>query len=235
MLSMGGGLDEAKRSAALEAVSLVESGMRVGLGTGSTTAFAIEELGRRIREDGLQILGTPTSASAELMARQHGIPGRSLEELRRLDIALDGADGVDPHLNLIKGRGAAHTREKIVATEARRFVVLVDESKVVGKLGSRMPVPIEIVPMALGPVLRRVAELGGSPVLRQGQRKDGPVVTDQGFWIIDATFAPIEDPRALDQKLSRLPGVLEHGLFIDLATDVYVGADDGSVRHLARG
>ena len=121
------GLDAAKRVAAVTAAALVENGMRVGLGTGSTTAFAIEELGRRIREDGLDILGTPTSSSASILARRHGVPVRPLDELGRLDIALDGADEVDPNLDLVKGRGAAHTREKVVAAEAERFVVLVDD------------------------------------------------------------------------------------------------------------
>lgn len=228
------GLEAAKRAAALRAAGLVESGMRVGLGTGSTTAFAIEELGRRIREDGLDILGTPTSSSASMLAQRHGVPLRSLDELGGLDIALDGADEVDPTLDLIKGRGAAHTREKVVASEATRFIVLVDESKMVGRLGSKMPVPIEVVPMAAGSVSRHVERLGGSPQVREGARKDGPVVTDQGFWIIDAAFNTIPDPAGLDLALHAIPGVLEHGLFIGLATDVFVGASDGSVDHLTR-
>jgi ribose 5-phosphate isomerase A len=228
------GLDAAKRVAAIKAAALVEGGMRVGLGTGSTTAFAIEELGRRIREEGLDIVGTPTSSSASILARRHSVPLRSLDELGGLDIALDGADEVDPRLDLVKGRGAAHTREKVVASEASRFVVLVDESKMVGRLGSRMPVPIEVVPMAAGSVSRRVQALGGLPEIREGIRKDGPVVTDQGFWIIDATFDAIADAAELNRALHSLPGVLEHGLFIGLATDVFVGAADGSVEHLTR-
>ncbi len=228
------GLDAAKLGAAVRAAALVESGMLVGLGTGSTTAFAIEELGRRIREEGLDILATPTSDSASILARRHGVPVRSLDELGILDIALDGADEVDPRLDLIKGRGAAHTREKVVASDASRFVVLVDESKMVDRLGDRMPVPIEVVPMAAASVSRRVQALGGLAEIREGVRKDGPVVTDQGFWIIDATFDSITDPAELDRALHSMPGVLEHGLFIGLATDVFVGAADGSVRHLTR-
>lgn len=227
-------LDAAKRSAATQAASLVENGMRVGLGTGSTTAFALEELGRRIREERLDILGTPTSSSAAILARRHGIPVRPLNEFDGLDIALDGADEVDPFLDLIKGRGAAHTREKVVASESERFIVLVDESKMVDRLGSRMPVPVEVLPMAAMSVTRRIEVLGGSVELREGSGKDGPVVTDQGFWIIDATFDPIDDGAWLAQALGALPGVLDHGLFIGLATDVLVGAADGSVRHLER-
>lgn len=208
--------------------------MKVGLGTGSTTALALEELGRRIREEGLSIVGTTTSASAALLAREYGIPTAPLDDLLTLDIALDGADEVDPDLNLIKGRGAAHTREKIVAAQAERFIVLVDESKLVARLGSRMPVPIEVIPMAANVVSRRVRELGGTPEIRMGQRKDGPVVSDQGFWIIDAHFGPIGDLPELDAALLHIPGVLDHGLFLDMATDVLVGSPAGEVRHLTR-
>ena len=119
-------------------------------------------------------------------------------------------------------------------SEADRFVVLVDESKMVGRLGSKMPVPVEVVPMAERAVARRIEAMGGSPILREGQRKDGPVVTDQGFWILDCSFDLITDPAELDRELSTIPGVLEHGLFIGMASDAFVGSTDGSVRHLSR-
>ena len=228
------GLDAAKRMAAVKAASLIEDGMTVGLGTGSTTAFAIMEIGRRIREDGLSVLGTPTSSSAAMLAREHGVPVRPLDDLGRLDVALDGADEVDPNLDLIKGRGGAQTQEKVVASAAERFVVLVDDSKMVGRLGSRMPVPVEVVPMAAGSVMTRIKALGGRPELRLGQRKDGPVVTDQGFWIIDARFEAIDDVRGLDGALLAIPGVLDHGLFVGLASDVFVGSESDGVQHIAR-
>ena len=177
------GLDAAKRVAALKAVALVENGMRVGLGTGSTTAFAIEELGRRIQDEGLEILGAPTSSSASILARRNGVPVRTLDELGGLDIAIDGADEVDPRLDLIKGRGAAHTREKVVASEAARFVVLVDESKIVGRLGSRMPVPVEVVPMAAGSVSRRIQAIGDFP--ENGIPEDMPEVIVQCLETVD--------------------------------------------------
>jgi len=224
----------AKRNAAVKAASFVKSGMKVGLGTGSTTALALEELGRRIREEGLSIIGTPTSSSAALLARQFGIRIAGLDELGRLDIALDGADEVDPNLDLIKGRGAAQTREKIVASQAARFLVLVDDSKMVERLGAKMPVPVEIVPMAVSAVSARIDLLGGRPELRMGQKKDGPVVSDQGFWIIDAHFGQIDNPRALNSELLAIPGVLDHGLFLGMASDVFVGSSDGTVRHLQR-
>jgi ribose 5-phosphate isomerase A len=227
-------VEDAKRAAGERAAALVEDGMRVGLGTGSTTAYALEALGRRIRDEGLRITGTPTSFFAERLARQAGIPLATLDDVDRLDLALDGADEVDPALNLIKGRGAAHTREKVVASQADRFVVLVDASKQVDRLGSKMPLPVEVLPMAVAPVMRALARLGAEPVLRMGQRKDGPVVTDQGFWIVDARFAALDDPHALSRRILDLPGVLDHGLFLDLATDVLVGDADGAVRHLRR-
>ncbi|MEX0600310.1 MAG: ribose-5-phosphate isomerase RpiA [Rhodothermales bacterium] len=222
--------DSAKLAAGKHAAALVENGMHVGLGTGSTTAFALEELGRRIREEGLSVVGTPTSSASERMARRVGIPLVSLDEVDRLDIALDGADEVDPDLNLIKGRGAAHTREKIVASLADRFVVLADESKLVERLGVRAPVPVEVLPMAAHPVERALARLGGAAVLRMGQRKDGPVVTDQGFWILDVTFEGIDDPDGLNAAIKQLPGVLDHGLFVHLASDVIVGQENGTYR-----
>ena len=214
---------------------MAENGQRIGLGTGSTTAFTIAALGRRVREDGLQIVGTPTSFAAERLARQHGVPLATLDELDTLDIAFDGADEVSPGLDLIKGRGAAHTREKVVASLAARFVVLVDPSKLVAQLGTRMPVPVEVLPMAATPVMRALERLGARPVLRMGQSKDGPVVSDQGFWIIDAHFDGIDNPATLDRALRALPGVLDHGLFIGMATAVLIGEPSGDVRVLRKG
>ncbi|NNF59575.1 MAG: ribose-5-phosphate isomerase RpiA [Rhodothermaceae bacterium] len=233
--------DTAKRAAGEAAATLVESGMRLGLGTGTTTAFAIEAIGRRVREEGLQVVGVPTSFAAERLARQHGVPLVTLDDLglgdlapgqSALDLALDGADEVDPALNLIKGRGAAHTREKVVASLATRFVVLIDPSKEVDQLGTTMPVPVEVLPMAEAAVARVLRELGGEPVLRMGQKKDGPVVTDQCFWILDTRFGGILEPEALASRINQIPGVLDHGLFIGLATDVLVGEPDGSVRRM---
>jgi len=132
---------------------------------------------------------------------------------------------------LIKGRGGAHTREKVVAAAAERFVVLIDPSKEVKRLGSKMPVPVEVLPFAAAPVTRALQSLGGAPELRMAQKKDGPLVTDQGFWILDTRFTSIDHPIELDAALLAIPGVLDHGLFLDLATDVLVGDADGTVRH----
>ena len=226
--------DAAKRAAGEQAASFVGDGMTVGLGTGSTTAYALRALGRRIRDEGLHVAGVPTSFAAERLAREVGIPLVTLDDAARLDLALDGADEVDPRLNLIKGRGAAHTREKVVAAQADRFVVLIDPSKEVERLGTRMPVPVEVLPMALGPVMRALEERGGAPELRMGERKDGPVVTDQGFWVVDVRFDGIDDPEALGRAIKALPGVLDHGLFLGMASDVLVGEPGGTVRHRTR-
>ena len=225
--------DDLKRAAGEAAAALAESGMTLGLGTGSTTAFAIEALGRRCREDGLSVLGVPTSFQAERLARQHGVLLATLNDLppgpdgNFLDLAFDGADEVvyrDGAADVIKGRGAAHVREKIVAAAARRFVVLIDPSKEVDRLGAKMPVPIELLPMALPTVTARVKALGGRLVLRLGEKKDGPVVSDQGLWIADALFAGgLADAPAVATALDREPGVLGHGLFLGMATDVLVG------------
>ena len=230
---------EAKQAAGMAAAALVEDGMRIGLGTGSTTAFAIEAVGRRIREEELRVSGVPTSFAAERLARRHSIPLLTLEDLgldtlptsqAPLDLAFDGADEVDPEGRLIKGRGAAHVREKVIASLAARFAVLVDPSKLVDRLGATAPVPVEVLPMAEPAVSRALRGLGAEPDLRMGERKDGPVVTDQGFWVLDARFAGIDEPARLGAAIDAIPGVLGHGLFLDLATDVLVGGE--TVRHL---
>jgi len=228
-------MDDAKKAAGERAASFVHTGMRIGLGTGSTTAYALRAIGRRIREDSLHVMGVPTSYASEHLAREHGIPLATLDDIASLDLALDGADEVSPSLNLIKGRGAAHTREKVVAAQAQRFIVLTDPSKDVDTLGEQRVVPVEIVPMAMGPVRRQLESLGANVSLRMGQQKDGPVVTDQGLWILDASFdGGMADPHAVDRALRDTPGVLDHGLFLDMATDVLVGHPDGTVEHRER-
>jgi ribose 5-phosphate isomerase A len=223
----------AKEQAGKEAAKLVIDGSVVGLGTGSTAAYAIGELGRRVREESLRILGIPTSYQAADLARRNGIPVRTLDDVDRVDIALDGADEVDPKKNLIKGRGAAHTREKIIAALADRFVVVVDDSKLVSRLGVKSPVPVEVVPMALAPVMRRLQGLGGKPALRIAVNKDGPVITDHGNFVVDVRFSSIDDPGGLESTLNNIPGIIENGLFVQLADLVIVGiCADGTVKRM---
>jgi len=228
-------MNEAKQAAGERAAELVRTGMHVGLGTGSTTAYALQAIGRRVREDSLHVRGVPTSFASERLARACGIPLTSLDEIDRLDLALDGADEVSPDLDLIKGRGGAHTREKVVAAQADRLVILIDPSKDVQTLGETRILPVEVVPMAVGPVTRHLEHLGAEPALRMGEQKDGPVVTDQGLWIVDARFpGGMNDPHSVDRSLRDRPGVLDHGLFLDMATDVFVGHPDGGVEHRER-
>ncbi len=206
------------------AADRVQSNSIVGLGTGSTTAYAIQYLGSRLQQGELEnILGIPTSFQAEVLAKKYGIPLTTLDAADRIDIAIDGADEVDPQKNLIKGGGAAHTREKVVDSLAESFIVVVDSGKLVDKLGSTFKLPVEVIPMAVAPVMRSLEKLGGKPELRMGIKKAGPVVTDQGNLVIDVQYESIDDPASLEVKINNLPGVLENGLFVGVADVILVG------------
>lgn len=224
---MTAGLDPVKvmkQEVGRAAADRVKSGSIVGLGTGSTTAFAIQFLGERLKSGALtDIKGVPTSFQASVLAKQYGIPLTTLDEIDRIDIAIDGADEVDPQKNLIKGGGAAHTREKIVDSLAQEFIVVVDSSKLVDRLGSTFPLPVEVLPMAVAPVMQALEKLGGKPELRMGVKKDGPVITDQGNMVLDVTFGAIDNPAELEKTLNNIPGVLENGLFVGVADIVLVG------------
>lgn len=220
----------AKRRVALEAVKHVQDGFVVGLGTGSTAAYAIEEMGEKIKREGLRILGVPTSHQAMMLAVRCGVPVTTLNEHPDIDLAIDGADQLDRELNLIKGGGGALTREKIVASAAKQLVIVADETKLVEKLGTNQPVPVEVLPFAVQAVMVRMEELGGKPVLREGKRKAGPVVTDNGNFIVDVDFGPISALKELDAQLRLIPGVIETGLFVGMADIVYLGKPDGVLR-----
>jgi len=216
--------DLLKKQVGYAAADRVQSGMIVGLGTGSTTAFAIQAIGERLQSGSLKdVKGIPTSFQAIVLARKYGIPLVSLDEVDHIDVAIDGADEVDPHKNLIKGGGAAHTQEKIVDSLATQFIVVVDSSKLVDRLGSTFLLPVEVLPMAVTPVMRAIEKLGGKPELRMGVRKAGPVVTDQGNLVIDVKFDRIDNPSDLEKTLNNIPGVLENGLFVNVAHVVLVG------------
>ncbi|WP_287129060.1 ribose-5-phosphate isomerase RpiA [Candidatus Cyanaurora vandensis] len=211
-----------KQQVGITAAQRVQTGMVVGLGTGSTAAFAIAELGRRQREEGLQIIGVPTSFSAAVQAKQEGLPVRTIDQVDQVDLAIDGADEVDPQRNLIKGGGAAHTLEKIVDGRADSFLVVVDQSKLVQQLGA-FPLPVEVLPAAVYGVMTALTKLGGTPQIRLGVKKDGPVITDHGNFVVDVQFEAIPDPAALEMTLNNIPGVLENGLFVGLVNEVLVG------------
>ena len=212
-----------KEAAGRAAAKLVRDGDIVGLGTGSTAYFAVVALGERVKA-GLKIIGIPTSDKTAGLARQLGIPLTTLDEHPEIDITIDGADEVDPNLNLIKGGGGALLREKIVASASKKMVVVADSGKIVAALG-KFPLPVEIIDFARTVIERKIAALGATTKLRV--KFDGtPFVTDEGHHILDCSFGKIADPAALARALSDMPGVVEHGLFIGLAKLGLVGRGD---------
>jgi ribose 5-phosphate isomerase A len=222
--------DALKRAAAERAAALVRDGMRVGLGTGSTAAHLVAILGERVR-GGLSIVAVPTSEATRRQAEAEGIPLTTLDDTPELDLTIDGADEIDGALRLIKGRGGALLREKIVAAASRRMIVIADGSKRVERLG-RFPLPVEVVPFGLGATRRAVeaafARSGcpAEPHLRRGA--DGaPFLTDGGHWILDAPLGAIPEPEALAAALTAIPGVVEHGLFLGLAGGAILATEAG--------
>jgi ribose 5-phosphate isomerase A len=217
---------ELKRAAAVRAAQQIESGMIVGLGSGSTSRLAVQAIGQRVRE-GLKIIGIPTSEQTATQARALGISLSTLGDHPEIDLAIDGADEVElGTLNLIKGGGGNQLREKIVAVASRRFLIIVDERKVVHQLGSRAKVPVEVAQFGWQATARRLAKLNGNPVLRLSADNQ-PFVTDGGNYILDCAFGAISSPAALDRELNDVVGVVEHGLFIGVASQALVGAQEG--------
>jgi ribose 5-phosphate isomerase A len=221
----------AKQRAGERAAELVADGMTIGLGTGSTASYMVERLGARVREEGLRVRCVPTSRRTEEQARRLGIPLVTFAEVEQLDLAIDGADEIGPDLALIKGGGGALLREKLVASAARRFVVIADAGKRVETLG-QFPLPVEVVPFAWQVTARRVAEATGvEPELRrEGQEA---YVTDNGNYILDCRCGRIENPSALERNLKLLTGVVECGLFVGM-TDLVIVADDAGVEMIER-
>jgi ribose 5-phosphate isomerase A len=228
-----------KQAVADAAVGQIQDGMVLGLGSGSTAALMIEALGEKLRSGALRdITGVTTSFQGEVLAAELGIPLKSLNAIDHIDLAIDGADEVDPGFQLIKGGGACHVQEKLVARRAKRFVVVVDAGKLVERLNLSFLLPVEVLPGAWRQVKAELAALGGESELRMAVRKAGPVVTDQGNLVLDVRFAGgIADPATLESTINNLPGVLENGLFVNLADQVLVGeivAGEARVRDLIR-
>jgi ribose 5-phosphate isomerase A len=218
-------IEEAKSKSALEAVKHIQDRSVIGLGSGTTIAYAIEAIGQRIKLENLNVKGIPTSSQAFQLAVNHGIPITTLDEHPVIDLTIDGADQVDPNLNLIKGMGAALMREKVVASASKQNIIVVDKSKKVNTLGEKdHPIPIEILPFASAHVQKRIEAIGGKGVLREGKGKLGPIITDNSNMILDAVFGEIYDPTVLGIKLKMIPGVLETGLFVGLADIAYFGS-----------
>lgn len=217
--------NQMKQAVAEAAVEQFRDGMIVGLGSGSTAALMIEGLGQRLAAGQLKdIVGVTTSFQGEVLAAELGIPLLSLNAVERIDLAIDGADEVDPAFQLIKGGGACHVQEKLVAARAERFVVVVDSTKLVDRLNLGFLLPVEVLPGAWRQVQQQLSVMHGAAELRMAQRKAGPVVTDQGNLVLDVRFeGGIADPVVLEMKLNNIPGVLENGLFVNLADEVLVG------------
>lgn len=211
---------EAKRRAAERALEFVRDGMVLGLGTGSTASLVLHALGSRIAA-GLRVRGVPTSAATEVLARELGIPLATLDEAPHLDLTIDGADEIDPQGQLIKGRGGALWREKIVATASARLVIVADESKLVPRLGTRAPLPVEIATFGARATLQQIERLGCRATLRlQGEQ---PFVSDGGNFIVDCVGLPLDRPHDVQRALRNIPGVIETGLFLDMAPTVVIG------------
>jgi ribose 5-phosphate isomerase A len=221
-------VENAKKNAALEAVKHVEENTVIGLGSGSTAAYAIEAIGNRIKREALHVLGVPTSYQAITLAVKHKIPITTLEEHPTLDLTIDGADQIDEELNLIKGMGGALAREKVVASASRKLIIVADETKKVNILGeNNHPVPIEALQFAAPLIVRTIRDYDGKPTIREGIKKFGPVITDNGNVIIDASFGLIRKPADLEHRLKGLPGVVETGLFVKMAHVAYIGRRSG--------
>jgi len=215
--------EQEKESAARASLRFVQDGNIVGLGTGSTAAHAVRLLGERVRA-GLTIRGIPTSRQTKDLAASAGIPLTTLDEFQQIDVTIDGADEVDPRLRLIKGGGGALLREKIIASASRQLVIIADSSKQVAVLG-KFPLPVEVIPFAQALIAKRIAALGATVRLRQSAGGN-PFVTDEGHHILDCSFGHIPDPPALARQLEAMPGVVEHGLFIDMASMVLIAKGD---------
>jgi len=216
------GVEDWKISAAEAAARLVKRGMTVGLGSGSTVAHVVKRLAK-LKPDASFV---PSSIATQKLASELGLKLASLHEYRKLDLMIDGADEVDASFNMIKGRGGAHTREKIVADAAKRVVIVVDRTKLVDRLGEKMPVPVEVLPFVYKTAIRRLAEFGGKPVLRVTPT-GAPFVTNDGNYIIDVKFRSISNPAKLEQVINRVPGIIENGIFVGVADIVLVGYEGG--------
>ena len=217
--------NQMKQAVALAAVDQIENGMILGLGSGSTAALMIEALAVKIKSGEIKdVVGVTTSFQGEVLASELGIPLKSLSSVSTIDLAIDGADEVDPKFQLIKGGGACHVQEKLVAALAKKFIVVVDSTKLVKKLNLDFKLPVEVLPSAWKQVQKTLQDLGGEGNLRMAQKKAGPIVTDQGNLILDLSFRHgIDQPDLLESQINNIPGVLENGLFVNLTDQVLVG------------
>ncbi|MFN0244660.1 MAG: ribose-5-phosphate isomerase RpiA [Planctomycetota bacterium] len=219
-------MPNAKEIAGRRAAELVEDGMLLGLGTGSTVHFTLIRLAERVRDERLRLRGVPTSLDTDRKARELGIPLVALDDVNVIDLTIDGADEIDGDFNMIKGGGGALLREKVIASISRREAIVVGAGKRVERLGSTFALPVEIVPFARAPVSRALTSLGCTPLVRGGAER--PFATDNGNWILDCRFPDgIRAPAVLERRIAQIPGVVDSGLFIGLAQILVIGHDDG--------
>lgn len=224
-----------KELVAIQAASHVKDGMLVGLGTGSTANYFIEELARRHKKEGLRVTAAASSVVSTIKAREQGLPLVAMEHLSRLDLYVDGADEVTPDMTLLKGRGSDLVREKLLARASDKFIVLIDQSKLVDRIGERYPIPVEVIPFAWQLVKRRLEAMGGRGDLRQNASKDGLAVTSHGSLVLDMVFDPSLDSKTLDEALNSTPGVVEHGIFHGLTSAIFIAVDGKAEERWAKG
>lgn len=222
-----------KELVALHAARQIKNGMIIGLGTGSTANCFIAALADRVHNEGLQVSAVASSVVSSIKAREHGLPLLALENITQLDVYVDGADEVAPDLTLLKGRGADLVREKILARAGKSFWVLIEPSKWVDRIGARYPIPVEVIPFAWQLVKQSLEIKGGKAELRQNAGKDGLIVTSHGSLVLDVVFPEAIDSKTLDNTLNDIPGIVEHGVFRDLASAVFCG-NNGQVEERFR-
>jgi len=226
-------IEDAKRKAVLQAIQPIRSGWVIGLGSGSTTVHAVAEIARLVRSRRFELSVVPTSYQIENLAVSHGLRIRTMNEVHIVDYAIDGADQVEvDSFNVVKGGGGAMLREKVVDSSARRLAIVVDERKLTKHLGEKQTVPLEVMPFAYKSVQVKITNMGGRARLRESTEKAGPVITDNGNFMLNADFGRIAHPTQLDRRLNMIPGVLETGLFLNMADCIYVGRRDGKVEIL---
>ena len=219
-------IETLKRNAAEKAVEYVKDDMIVGLGTGSTVKYALQKLAERVKKEKLKIVGIPTSSGTSKLAKELGIPLSTLDEYENIDLTIDGADEIDENLNLIKGGGGALTREKIVASNSKKVIIVADETKITKKIGISASLPVEILPFGYKATMKKIEDLGCTTKLREIM--DNPYITDNGNYVVDCDFGGIDEPEELEVIINSIPGVVENGLFIDLATMAIIGSREGT-------
>lgn len=221
-------IEKARKVAIIEVLKEIENGYTIGLGSGSTIKIFIQELSNFLKKERIEIIAVPSSYQSMQIAIENNIPIKNYLNRKELDLTIDSADQIDKERNAIKGGGGAHTREKILFAASKKTIVIIDEEKIVEKLNK--PIPIEVFPFSLNYVMKKIEDLGGKANIRIGNGKVGPIISDNGFIIIDANFGEINDPKKLNDELNKIYGIIEHGLFINtMINKVYVGYKNGKV------